>query len=117
MTRRKMKKMVRESHGRQRVVEEREEMFQRYGAQNTESRRQEARRVAYWEARHERISGVRKTDRTHTPPSEVIRMDEPMRTMETREVHQSQPFRPTEFPMRHAKTRRVETPIRQMREE
>ena len=111
MTRRKMKTMVRESHGRKRVVEERDEMFRRYGTKNTESRRVEADRTAYWEARHERISGARKTDKTHTPSSDVFTMDSPMRTMDKRDVHQHQDYRPTQFPMRNAKTRRVEPPI------
>lgn len=113
MTRRKTKRFLRESHGRNRVVEEREEQAQRHGALNTEARRVEARhrkvhdnferQGTVWETRRD----ASQFDTAPTPKSERFRHDEPCSAPldEHTEVH---PYRKTFFPMAHAKTKRVE---------
>lgn len=117
-SRRKARKFLRESHGRNRVVEEREEQARRHGANNTEARRVEARHQkvhenwkeqgTVWEKRR----NANEFDTAPTPKSDTFTCDEPCSTPldEHTEVH---PYRKTEFPMKNAKTKRVEVPVSQ----
>lgn len=109
-TRRKAKRFLRESHGRQQVVDTREEQASRHGALNTEWRRVKARHEKVHE-NFERQSTVwekkrnaSEFDTAPTPKSERFTHSIPC-SSPLEEHTECHPHRQTMFPMKNAKTK------------